>query len=86
MKRDAYVQNGRPFIARSVAVHCPFAARFFCKREPLARIEGGNFFLTPTVYPHTNVCTHVCTNTNTQTNALYIIQEAILHAVSIFYP
>ena len=37
-----YVQNGRPFIARSVAVHSPFAA-------PVVRIERGNFFLTPTI-------------------------------------
>ena len=48
MKRDAYVQNDRPFIARSVAVHSPFAARFFFKRAPVVRIER-DFFLTPTV-------------------------------------
>ena len=34
MKRDAYVQNSRPFIARSVAVHSPFAARFFVNDHP----------------------------------------------------
>ena len=39
MKRDAYVLNGRLFIARSIAVHSPFAARFFFKRAPVARIE-----------------------------------------------
>ena len=44
MKRDVYVQNGCPFIARSVAVHFPFAARFFFKRAPVIRIERGNFF------------------------------------------
>ena len=51
MKRHAYVQNGRPFIARSVAIHSPFAARFF-KRAPVVQIEWGNFLLTPTVHTH----------------------------------
>ena len=50
MKWAAYVQNGRPFIARSVAVHSPFAARFFFKQASIVRIERGNCFLTPTVH------------------------------------
>ena len=49
MKRDAYVQNGRPFIARSVAVHSPFAARFLVNGRPYYGMKGGTF-LTPTVY------------------------------------
>ena len=48
MKQNAYVQNGRPFIARSVAVHSPFAVRGFFKRAPAVRIERGTFF-EPTV-------------------------------------
>ena len=44
MKWDVYVQNGRLFIARSVAVHSLFAGRFFGKRALVVRIEGGNFF------------------------------------------
>ena len=54
MKRDAYVKNGRPFIARSIAVHSPFAALFFFLRAPVVRIERGNFFLTPTVHYNVN--------------------------------
>ena len=37
-----------PFIARSITVQFPFAARFF-KRAPVEQIERGNFFLTPTI-------------------------------------
>ena len=48
MKRDAYVQNGRSFIARFVAIHSPFAAPFFFKRAPVVQIER-EFFLMPTV-------------------------------------
>ena len=44
MERDACVKNGRPFIARSVAIHSPFSARFFLKQVPVVRIELGKFF------------------------------------------
>ena len=57
MKRDAYVQNGRPFIARSVAVHSPFATLFF-KRVPVVRIEGETFFDAYRIY---NACHYLFT-------------------------
>ena len=50
------VKNGRPFIARSVAIHSPFTACFCFKRAPVVRIERGNFFLTPTVVQAANIC------------------------------
>ena len=43
MKRDAYVQHSRPFIACSVAIHSLFTAIFF-KRSLVVRIERDNFF------------------------------------------
>ena len=61
MKRDAYVQNGRLFIAHFVAVHSPFAGPFFFfKRAPVVRIERGTFFDAYCMYLRTKLnFTHV---------------------------
>ena len=42
------MERSVPFIARSITVRFPFAARFL-KRAPVARVERGTFLLTPTV-------------------------------------